>query len=338
MANIEKYIQDETITKIYQAYEAMQQKGGRYHLGASLIGDKCKRKLWYSFRWVKEVNHNGQLLRLFQTGHLAEPRFIEDLKRVGVKVYEFDETTGQQFKVSECQGHFGGSMDGVGLGIGQSKKWHLLEFKTHNEKSFKELKEKGVKEAKPQHYAQMCVYMYLAGIERAYYMAVNKNNDELYGERLKSDNNHAKALIEKANSIIFADEPPTGISERADWFECKFCDYHDICFEQKIPQSNCRTCAHSTPVEDGKWSCKKRDIAHKQAGCDQHILIPTLVTHSKPVDSDGDNVTYEHDGKIWINGEKGFSSNEVANLDPSFLTDSNVLAFKSMGMTIDEIT
>ncbi|CAN8138804.1 YqaJ-like viral recombinase domain-containing protein [uncultured Thiomicrorhabdus sp.] len=334
MANIEQYSQDETISKIYKSYEDMQSTSPRSHLGASIIGDKCSRKLWYGFRWVKQTKHKGQLLRLFQTGHLAEFRFVDDLRKAGVKVYEVDESTGRQFNVKECKGHFGGSMDGVGIGIGKSSKWHLLEFKTHNDKSFKELKSKGVKEAKLQHYSQMCVYMYLGGIDRAYYMAVNKNTDELYGERLNADNKPAKEVITKANDIIFSDETPLGISGRPDWFECKFCDYHDVCHEQKIPDVNCRTCAHATPVDDSKWNCSRRDIVDKQAGCEQHVFIPPLITHSKAVDGDSHDVVYEHKGKQWVNGKNGFNSKEVSTLDPSLLIDKNIELLQGIGMEI----
>ena len=34
--------------------------GHRNHLGASLIGDACSRKLWYTFRWVKKANFSSK--------------------------------------------------------------------------------------------------------------------------------------------------------------------------------------------------------------------------------------------------------------------------------------
>ena len=57
----------------------------------------------------------------------------------------------------------------VALGLLEAPKtWHVVEFKTHSAKSFRELAAKGVAEAKPQHWAQMQVYMHLTGITRAH--------------------------------------------------------------------------------------------------------------------------------------------------------------------------
>ena len=75
-----------TVTAIYAAYEAASDSGYRAHLGASLIGTECERAIWYSWRWATRARHAGQLLRLFQTGHMAEARFVADLRRIGVTV------------------------------------------------------------------------------------------------------------------------------------------------------------------------------------------------------------------------------------------------------------
>ena len=48
----------------------------------------------------------------------------------------------------------------MGLGIPEAPKtWHVLEFKTHNSKSFAKLEKEGVQKSNPMHYAQMQVYM-----------------------------------------------------------------------------------------------------------------------------------------------------------------------------------
>jgi hypothetical protein len=106
-----------TIDAIYRAYEASAEDGLRPHLGASLIGDDCERKLYYTFRWATVERHDGRLLRLFQTGHLAEHRFVADLRSIGCEVQEINPETGKQWQVSAVGGHFGGSMDGVVLGL-----------------------------------------------------------------------------------------------------------------------------------------------------------------------------------------------------------------------------
>lgn len=61
--------------------------GHRWHLGASLIGDSCKRKLWYLFRWTFREQTDGRKQRLFNRGHREEARFVEWLEGIGAKVW-----------------------------------------------------------------------------------------------------------------------------------------------------------------------------------------------------------------------------------------------------------
>lgn len=130
-----------TLTAIYASYEARQGDGFRDHLGASIIGKSCARALWYDFRWVTPSRHSGRLLRLFETGQLEEDRMVRNLRATGATVLEVDPDTGRQFRVEAHGGHFGGSLDGVALGLLEAPKtWHVLEFKTHSAKSFADLR------------------------------------------------------------------------------------------------------------------------------------------------------------------------------------------------------
>ena len=59
------------------------------------------------------------------------------LLAIGVQVYQQDEK-GNQFRISDAAGHFGGSGDGIGIGIPdlEPNLQALLEFKTSAEKPF----------------------------------------------------------------------------------------------------------------------------------------------------------------------------------------------------------
>ena len=157
-----------TLDAIYAAYVAKAGDGWRDHLGASIIGKECERALWYDFRWVTRRAFSGRILRLFETGMREEDRLVRDLRRTGATVLDSDPETGRQWQVTALGGHFGGSMDAVAIGLLEAPNtWHVVEFKTHNRKSFAVLAREGVLSAKPQHAAQMQVYMHLAGITRA---------------------------------------------------------------------------------------------------------------------------------------------------------------------------
>jgi len=315
-----------TVQAIYQWHEKNAYQGNRPHLGGSLIGHECDRHLFYSFRWVLSKAFNGRMLRLFETGQLAEDRFVAELRGIGATIWEVDPDTGKQFRISDCGGHFGGSLDGVGLGIENSSKPHVLEFKTHNAKSFKELKAKGVEVAKPQHYAQMQVYGHKMDIPRALYVASNKDTDELYSERVEIKKTEGKRLIERAHRIIFTDRAPSRMSEDPAFYKCKFCDHHAICHGNKPPEANCRTCAFVTPKEDGTWHCehhnKTLSTDNQRAGCERHLYNPEMLNiEATQFDPDAHRITY---ATGLVNGDGGYQSADLAKLDDLTVIDATV--------------
>jgi len=224
------------------------------------------------------------MLRLFERGNREEDWIAEELRKIGVDLITRDPQTGQQFRVLFLGGHFGGSADGKGLNFPEAAKtWHLFECKTSNDKGFAELESKGVKVAKPEHYAQVQVYMHGLGLTRAFYFCVNKNDDRIYTERIHYDADAAEVLLAKASTIIFAPEPLTKISEDPSWWKCKFCFARPICHLDDVAklERNCRTCASSTPNENGTWFCevhkKKLSVEDQRIGCDRHLFIPKLL-------------------------------------------------------------
>lgn len=296
-----------TVSAIYEAYEAGQGDGYRTHMGASLIGGPCDRAIWFTFRWATRARHTGRLLRLFETGNMAEARFVSDLRRIGVTVMDVDPDTGRQWTLRDDTGHFGGSMDAVGIGFPEAPKaWHVVEFKTHSAKSFAKLQADGVEKSKPLHFAQMQTYMHLAGIERAFYLAVNKDTDELYQERIHYDAEIGLRMVARAQRIIASPTPPAGVSTDPAWWECRFCDHHALCHGEATPERHCRSCLHSTPVAGGEWACERQQIRlddrHQRQGCSAHLFIPALV-HGEQVDAGEDWVSYRMpDGSEWRDG------------------------------------
>jgi len=279
-----------TLNAIWASYEATQDDGYREHLGASLIGASCDRAIWYSFRWTTRARFSGRMLRLFETGNLAEARFVANLRATGATVLDIDDSTGRQWVLRDDSGHFGGSMDGCAIGILESPKtWHVTEFKTHSAKSFASLVKDGVQKAKPQHYAQMQAYMHLTGMTRALYMAVNKDNDDMHVERIHYDATAALRLMARASFVVNSASPPSRISEDASWFQCRFCDHADACHGGRLPDAHCRSCLHSSPVEGGKWTCELTgeylDRAAQIEGCGRHLYIPGLVP-GEQIDAD----------------------------------------------------
>tara|TARA_R110002020_G_scaffold320466_1_gene536375 strand:- start:2039 stop:2890 length:852 start_codon:yes stop_codon:yes gene_type:complete len=260
----------------------------RAHLGGSGIGDECLRKIWYSFRWFKKPDFEGRILRLFRRGHKEEPLFIEDLELIGVKVSTGPEP-GKQWSFQRLGGHFGGSIDGAAIGLPETRnEWTLLEFKTHNEKSFKDLEKRGLKVSKPMHFDQIQIYGHALGFSKALYLAVCKNDDRRYSEIVEIDEGYGDEIIRKAEHIITAKEPPQKLSKSPSFYYCKWCPYLEICHYDEKPASNCRTCVFSKPSgvntekssEEqgaGVWSCgstgQELSFDEQKKGCNQHSAI-----------------------------------------------------------------
>lgn len=262
------------IGHIGDAYRT-DEDGHRSHMGASLIGGECARAIWFNFHWATKSSFDGRLLRLFNRGHLEEARFIAMLLMIECEIFQQDEN-GKQFRISHADGHFGGSGDGVAMGLPDLPPGTaaLTEFKTHNDKSFSELKAKGVRDAKFEHYVQMNVYMRKMGLAVGLYMAVNKNNDELYGEILTLDSAVADQFLERGQKLVWLSEPPEKISSSPGFFKCRFCDHRPVCHLKALPDTNCRTCAYSEPAKDAQWVCRFKDITISKelqlTGCSDH--------------------------------------------------------------------
>lgn len=232
-------------------------EGPRNHLGASVLGDDCKAKSWNTFRWLKQEKFNGQKLRLFNRGHTEEARFVQWLRLVGFQVWEVDPETGKQFRITGCNGHFGGSLDGIGWR--EDTGYLLLEFKTHNDKSYIKLEKDNVLVSKPMHYRQMCAYGRAYNLKYALYQAVNKNDDNLHYEIIPLNWSDADDLFRKADGIVHAATQPPRIAQVETYQDCKWCHYSGICHRGEPPDINCRSCRNARPVEGGEWFCQRHN-------------------------------------------------------------------------------
>jgi hypothetical protein len=270
---------------IEKAVEAKADEPLRTHLGASVVGEECMRAVWFSFHWFDYEVFPGRMLRLFERGQREEDVFTELLRNVGATVWTIDPNTQKQFLVSYFGGHYGGSCDGVAIGLpGLPPNMPvLLEEKTHNDKSFKHLQKHGVKESKPKHWKQAQVYMLGLNIDLCLYMAVNKNDDMLHLEYIQRDTSAGHHSTMRAKSIIFSDGVPPRISETPAFFKCRFCTFADVCHNRKKPLVNCRTCRYARPLESGEWSCTVGGTAITESpktGCSFHAFKPPYDDHT----------------------------------------------------------
>jgi len=311
---------------IDRTYAKSRNGDPRPHLGASQIGKPCSRQLWYSYHWVERSNHSGRLLRLFDRGHREEQVVYDLLRSIGARIQD------PQAVGSALAGRFSGSCDGIitRLHPGISIEPMVLEIKTANDKSFKYLQKHGVQKAKPEHYIQMQTYMAWHHCKKALYFVVNKNDDTIYTEIVSYDEKVYRQALDKALNIVEATSPPERVSDEPDSFQCRFCDYKQVCHKGRIPEVNCRTCVHSTMVENNSVQCAKHNAMvpyEKQLQskkCPSHLFNPSLVPYAQ-VDAGDDYIQYDADGIRLINSTQGeFPSVQFRIIDPKLLNDEYV--------------
>jgi len=347
MTNLEQF-QPKTSQTVDAIFAAWEKKSDfhRGYLGASQIGEPCARKLWYSFRWCGQEVFSGRMRRLFARGDVEESRMVADLQNIGCEVCILDPETGRQFKVSDCGGHFQGHLDGCALGIPEaSKTWHVLEFKTHNTKSFQRLKRDGVLITKPMHFAQVQVEMHLTGMDRALYLACNKDDDDLYSERIKYDKEYAAGMMERARRVITSLRPPEKTGDCPSHENCKYCHFCNLCHGNPVGTAvpctaTCRSCVLAEPRFDGnaRWVCNLKEkalsVQDQEVACSWHLFAAGIVTFGEVIEvkRNSDNSVYAEymnakDNSVWRNGpdrEDGqFSSLELTRMPYSTIAEGN---------------
>jgi hypothetical protein len=251
-------------------------QGLRPYLGISSIADPCARKLWYSFRLCSQEEITPRQTRLFQRGHNEEPIIQADLRRIGIIHHS------EQLEVTHGNGHILGHIDDLLDNVPDAPKTqHLGEYKTHNDKSFKSLLKSGMKGSKPLHYGQMICYMEKLKLKRGLYIAVNKNDDSRYYERISEDPAKAQFYLSRGVDIISSEVPPPMMAKAGpNWFECKWCSHYEVCHYGQTPIKTCRSCKYCDILDNGKWECSGHKIelsfAQQQLACKNYKLMKAL--------------------------------------------------------------
>lgn len=211
----------------------------RQYLGASAIGRECERALWYGVQpGVPREEWNAASLKRFEDGHRSEAVLIERLRMLpGIELHTQDDQ-GNQYGFEDYGGRFAGHVDGLIRGILQAPSTeHIFEAKAVNEKKFAEflkLKDSvGEKETLKNwdytYWAQAQVYMGYFDLTRHYLVVMTPGARDHASCRTEFDREGFVMLREKARRILAATEPPARISERPEFFKCKFCEFREVC-------------------------------------------------------------------------------------------------------------
>lgn len=284
----------------------------RTYLGASSIGEPCSRKLWYRFRWVAKERFSASTLAMFDDGHNSEDVIVDRLRNVPGISLSTGPDEERQWRVEAFDGHFVGHLDGAILGLKQDPTtWHVLEVKctAKVDQLAKLITVNGealaLKMWNAVYYAQAIIYMYLTGMTKHYLIATSPGaRQPSIALRTDADPREAVRLLDKANRIIYSQEPPSKIGGE-DFYLCRICSFSGHCHNKASPDRNCRTCIHSSPSNKGEWKCAKFNTLKDD--CVSHRFIPALVP-GEQIDVRDENVIYNIDGREWVDdGTKALS-------------------------------
>lgn len=229
-------LSDEINDLIDEALQADNAKQApRDYLGASLIGEACKRKIVYNMREAPREPFSGRTLRIFERGHRGEEVAIEWLRQAGYTL-KTEGQNGRQIGFRVADGRFAGHCDGVLLDgpilEGYPRLW---ENKVLGGKGWRALDKHGLVKQYPQYADQVAVYQtYLELTEHpALFTAVNADTMELLHLEVPFDPARAQAASDKAVDILRAvdagDTFPR-VSDDPDYYLCRFCDFSEHCW------------------------------------------------------------------------------------------------------------
>jgi hypothetical protein len=211
----------------------------RSYLGASRWGEACERKLAYEFhKTQKDSGFSGRSYRIFDAGHDYEDRVVQYMRMAGF-ILKNENDEGKQIGFFVADGKLGGHCDGIIYDGPVALPYPLVfECKSLNDKSWNDTKKKGVKESKPVYYAQIQTYCaYFDVPNGGLFVAINKNDGEIYYEHVPFDARTAQDVSDRALRVVKSSRPEelSRITDDPANFQCRFCDYSKTC-HNKLPQ------------------------------------------------------------------------------------------------------
>ena len=203
------------------------------------MGHPCERHCWYYYHMPelrKPLDDVGHLA--VNSGHRSEDVMAAYLRMVpGVELVT-EQEGGKQIGFVDLGGEFKGHIDGIIRGLIQAPKTvHVWEHKDANQKKYNEFlkaKEKhGEKQALKNwngiYYAQAQIYMHYMDIKRHYCTVSLAGLRDFDSCRTEYDKGYAEMLVDKAKRVIESPEPLARISEKPDFWQCRWCDFEGEC-------------------------------------------------------------------------------------------------------------
>lgn len=204
-------LQTRLANRVYAASLAAEERGRGARpplkFDPELMSLKCGRALWFGLKGLAPRSAGGGQARTLERGRLARRAVARDLRRAGFRV--------EWVGALEC-----------GRIYGLTRRPLLLEVQPVPEATFQRLKKFGLGAAINLEIALHC-RLGFAGMDRALFVAENKNSQELYFEKVCFDQEIFDQARARASEVTALPEaPPVNFDE-----SCARCRFRAGCGE-----------------------------------------------------------------------------------------------------------
>lgn len=224
----------------------------RNYLGASEVGDPCPRKLWYNYNNYPKAKSEWAAVGSMaaDSGYYAEDKTAERLRLLPFIELHTHMENGDQYgwereiplesgETGKMAGHFDGLIRGL---IQAPKAIHIWEHKDKDQAKFvnfqttkaKYGEKKALKEWDETYYGQAQMNMHMARLDGVqidrHYLTVSYAGARKYDScRTEYNAPYAERMYDRAVKILNAAHEPKKISEKSDYYLCRFCDFREEC-------------------------------------------------------------------------------------------------------------
>jgi len=179
---------------------------------------KCPRQIFFKFKNVPEKELEANILRLFDHGDHMHQLIMGSL--IGAR--EINVVTSEVN--IDSQELISGRADAI---ISDGKKLYVLDIKSMNSMIFRNLTE-----PKEENVKQIQLYLHYFKISKGILLYVNKDNLELKEFIIDYNPIEAEELVENLNFLrkqIDSNIVPARISDYPDDWQCRYCQFKEIC-------------------------------------------------------------------------------------------------------------
>jgi len=191
----------------------------------------CSRRIAMQMLGYERPDMDPRILRIMDNGTYTHHRYEDLFDKMGIQVEREVVLKDEELRISGRTDSHIRFKDENGNEVDA-----LVELKSAKDSQFNRMKKEG--EPRADHYDQLQLYMHLTGIHKGVIFVENKDTQDTLEFWVDYDEERANQLIEKIrmiNACVDMEILPEKEFEITS-FECRFCDFRYLCWEEEIEE------------------------------------------------------------------------------------------------------